>query len=441
MKKSILLAILLCLMCSMRAQNMNSNPKDTTKTEKKEESPKIYKRYGVLTLMGYLHIFPYELGAFDNEPIDMINRINANMQYEYNTWRIPTNDEITVIKANGYADQKDKYMTRENKKGRVLLVTDKEKAAVLKHKADSIQRVKRREAEYEHERKANAERRFWQHKADSLQQISGFVDLGLPSGTMWNAQSEPNHYTFNMANMVYGNSLPTEEQLKEINDNCTWHSIESNNRYGAKVVGWIVTGPNGRSIYVDGSIISSTPEGVRPDYAYALSIGYNQNTKRPFYTVGSGYRKTAWWKVRLVKKAGEDVYSDYQNNDEEYIDLGLKSGTKWSKNFDRLDADININSSDDIAIPMQTEWKELQKQCTWETIADFGYKVIGPNGNYIFLSNEYDEGGKYREYLWRTNKDDIYYAHREKYPLIIIDKKIKFNKECSSRYLLLRKVQ
>ena len=113
-----------------------------------------------------------------------------------------------------------------------------------------------------------------------------WVDLGLPSGTMWKnanevnaADAEYNFYTYAEAVEAFGDALPTKEQFEELKDNCQWTWNDS---------GYITaTGRNGNSIvlpaagyrYCDGSVShvgsggyywSSTPN--RSDDAWELHI-------------------------------------------------------------------------------------------------------------------------------------------------------------------------
>lgn len=43
-----------------------------------------------------------------------------------------------------------------------------------------------------------------------------FIDLGLPSGTLWAAENEEGYFTFNEAVDKFGNSMPTKEQFEEL---------------------------------------------------------------------------------------------------------------------------------------------------------------------------------------------------------------------------------
>ena len=51
-------------------------------------------------LLGYLWIFPYDIGNFKTPPVDVINNINKQILYGRNNWRIPTPSELSVMEAN-----------------------------------------------------------------------------------------------------------------------------------------------------------------------------------------------------------------------------------------------------------------------------------------------------------------------------------------------------
>ena len=83
----------------------------------------------------------------------------------------------------------------------------------------------------------------------------------------------------------------------------------------------------------------------------------------------------------------------------EYVDLGLPSGTYWKKENVGGDSYVFRNSNyyytyqDALKkfgnkLPTKEQYEELLKYCKWERNLndnDNGYKVIGPNGNYIIL--------------------------------------------------------
>lgn len=190
------------------------------------------KRTTVETIYGYLKVFPSELGTFDAEPTFVIGHINAAAQYGYNTWRIPTNEELSLLRANNYLNANNAYMTRENRKGVVLLVTDKEDAATLNEQKRQEQAARARRIELQ--RKVEEQR-----KKELLAQ--GWIDLGLPSGTLWKNKNESSFYTYEQAITRYGSQLPTQSQIVELVQKCSW--VWNN-------TGYTITGPNGNCIFL-----------------------------------------------------------------------------------------------------------------------------------------------------------------------------------------------
>lgn len=198
-------------------------------------APTKKQRTGVEVLYGYLKIFPNELGSFQSEPTSVIAQINTQAQHGYNNWRIPTEEELSLLRANNYLGA-GKYMSQESKNGIVLLVTNGDDYATVQ--AETRQRMMdmARKVAAEQERKAAAK------EAARLKAL-GFVDLGLPSGTLWKDKNETggynNYFTYEQAVNQFGDKLPTREQLEELKDKCSWTWIGS---------GYKVTGPNGNSI-------------------------------------------------------------------------------------------------------------------------------------------------------------------------------------------------
>ena len=147
-------------------------------------------------------------------------------------------------------------MTKESRQGLVLLVTDGKDAATLQQEAEKVRKEERRKAAEEARRAAL--------------RAQGWIDLGLPSGTLWKDQNEAGgFYSYDQAMAKFGSSLPTKEQLEELKNSCRW-TWNGN--------GYKVEGPSGESIvlpaagcrYCDGSVVSvgshgnywsSTPNG------------------------------------------------------------------------------------------------------------------------------------------------------------------------------------
>lgn len=108
--------------------------------------PAIYAQNNdVITLFGYLHVFPNDLGEFDSEPKTIIANINDNAPYGYCTWRIPTKEELSLLISNNIVSSGTTYMSSGGgySSGRVRLVTDDVKCTEIKiQKAEKAKQMK-----------------------------------------------------------------------------------------------------------------------------------------------------------------------------------------------------------------------------------------------------------------------------------------------------------
>lgn len=73
---------------------------------------------------------------------------------------------------------------------------------------------------------------------------SKYIDIGLPSGTLWFSVNEKGYYDFYSAVHKFGNNLPTRDKWIELKDKCQWVW---------KDIGYEITGPNGNSIFLPAS--------------------------------------------------------------------------------------------------------------------------------------------------------------------------------------------
>ena len=137
-------------------------------------------------------------------------------------------------------------------------------------------------------------------------QDSDYIDLGLPSGTLWKSKNEKSmYYTYDEAVNQFGNQLPTSEQFAELLVFCTW-------TWNGK--GYVVKGDNGNSIVFQatgkrtceggaygvgeyGRYWSSSPSGS--DNAYCLDYYYYDSDSFDVYTSYSSRCNGS--SVRLVK--------------------------------------------------------------------------------------------------------------------------------------------
>lgn len=240
----------------------------------KKSSNALHQANTVDILYGYLKVFPEELGYFSQYPRNVIAKINDQAMYGYNNWRIPTKEEIAVLKEKGYLHDKStfSYMTSREESGIVLLVSSgedyttiqaREQAKAAEEKRKAEEDTKRKEAEAQH--KANVE------NAAAKLAAEGWIDLGLPSGTLWKNKDEKGYFLYNEAKSKYANNLPTIQQLKELKTTCKWQ--RSGNGYDVK-------GPNGNSIYLpingikecDGSITYNRTAYISADAVESVSL-------------------------------------------------------------------------------------------------------------------------------------------------------------------------
>ena len=185
---------------------------------------------------GYLKVFPNNLGVFESEPRQIISRLNQSLQFGYGTWRLPTNEELALMRANNLIGSGE-FMTREHKTGIVRLVTDRERGEVITVPM-------------------------------------GYVDLGLSSGTYWKESNEGGLRSYGNAEATYNGNIPTKEQWVELNTECQW-VWEGN--------GYKVIGPSGDYIILpaegyrtcDGGGVSSA--GSRGEYWTSTSSSGESN--------------------------------------------------------------------------------------------------------------------------------------------------------------------
>jgi hypothetical protein len=130
---------------------------------------------------------------------------------------------------------------------------------------------------------------------------AGYVDLGLPSGTLWKAENEDcGLIKYDQAVNFYGSNLPTQEQWEELKDNCLWtwtgNGYKVKGKSGESIflpaAGWRGCGGALYSVGSNGNYWSSTPNGS--EYAGYLSFVPGG------VGVGGGVRCQGF-SVRLVK--------------------------------------------------------------------------------------------------------------------------------------------
>jgi len=121
----------------------------------------------------------------------------------------------------------------------------------------------------------------------------GYVDLGLPSGTLWKNANEGGdyaRYTYDEAVSRFGNKLPTKQQLEELKNKCTWTWTGN---------GYKVTGPNGNYITLPAA-------GCRYCNGYVGGVGTNGG----YWSSTPTDLGNAW--SLLFNKGGVTMYGEYR---------------------------------------------------------------------------------------------------------------------------------
>ena len=135
----------------------------------------------------------------------------------------------------------------------------------------------------------------------AMAQNSVWVDLGLPSGTLWKSTNEKGfYYTYDEAVSQFGDNLPSREHFEELKAFCTW---EWNGK------GYVVTGDNGNSIILHAAGSRSCYGDVRNVGTYGYywsSTPYYSDNAWSLYFDSSGFNlklgyRCLGWSVRLVQ--------------------------------------------------------------------------------------------------------------------------------------------
>lgn len=119
------------------------------------------------------------------------------------------------------------------------------------------------------------------------------------------------------------------------------------------------------------------------------------------------------------KDREEEIPVDLRDNKTEYVDLGLKSGTLWSADYEREEKEkylyIHYDKAQYMSIPTRDQWDELFETCSWEYKFYTDFKLYlacctGPNGNVIRFRmmgkiDAYDTVKKDEGFFWL--KEDL----------------------------------
>lgn len=286
------------------------NPSTSSSSSSQKSIPG--KRDKIEVLYGYLKVFPKEIGEFSSVPVNVIKNINAQGQYGFNNWRIPTSEELSLLRANNLIGL-GKYMTNDSTNGRVILVTDGESISTLEEK---------KELEYKNGVDLGLSVKWAPCNvgASNPEDYGDYYAWGVTDSSHNDSWSNYKWYDgtqdvltkYNtkkwcgtvdnitiiapeddIAYLQFGGKwrIPTEDEWTELMTRCQWRWTTQNG-----IKGEMVTGPNGNSIFLpaagcwlDGSPYnfgaygyywSSTLNSETPNYAKGVGFFFSTVTKR-----------------------------------------------------------------------------------------------------------------------------------------------------------------
>jgi hypothetical protein len=166
----------------------------------------------------------------------------------------------TVKAQNDYVNNVSSGMDEETARG----IAAKQISDILLDDMEERERIaaeKRREEEKDYNNRINED--IYQrveivepvnkNESENIVEQQQYVDLGLPSGTLWKKKNEKDLYEYQDAVSQFGNQIPTKKQWEELMNHCQWQLTNN---------GYRVVGPNGNSIDLaeDGFIMCDQTE-------------------------------------------------------------------------------------------------------------------------------------------------------------------------------------
>lgn len=95
-----------------------------------------------VTLFGYLHIYPKDLGEFQSLPAQLLNAINKQGDYGFDSWRLPTEEELTIMRASSSSIPNFKnadYLCSDSPKRGIARLVTTEKSIKEKRKIEEAE--------------------------------------------------------------------------------------------------------------------------------------------------------------------------------------------------------------------------------------------------------------------------------------------------------------
>lgn len=213
--------------------------KDRPKARQKRVAKKLA---APVQLQGYLWVYPEDLGSFSSEPTSVISNINRQGKYGRDSWRVPTQEELDLMKNEadkvGLGELHLYMYDGRYSSGILRLVStgpsiaerqkaqERERAAERKREQDRIaaeQRRKQAEKEAERKRQAEAEAERTRRAKAAKEEQNALIRSGrvvIYDGVIWQTKNyganninDPGRFV-NVSELPDGWRLPTLRELR-----------------------------------------------------------------------------------------------------------------------------------------------------------------------------------------------------------------------------------
>ena len=118
----------------------------------------------------------------------------------------------------------------------------------------------------------------------------------------------------------------------------------------------------------------------------SLSIAHQEKEDAQYeVSVVRSAQREAEQEVKRLEKESHELLTKLNN--QIWVDMGLPSGTLWKKSNEEGNKRFAYNTAIkkySNQLPTKSQFEELQNYCKWEWTSG-GYRITGPNGNYIHL--------------------------------------------------------
>lgn len=218
--------------------------------------------------------------------------------------------------------------------------------------------------------------------ADKGGKTSEYVDLGLPSGTLWKTQNEEGHYDYDGAVRRFGRHLPTKEQMEELLKQCRWTWTGE---------GYRVVGPNGKSITLPVS-------GYRQYESVGGGVEFTALNEAGWYWTSTTDGPRDAWFLKFFSETKE--MSSYDRSEEFSVRL-VKGGTRTTNEKPVIPSQSQMDLTGTVWV-CERQYEYEYYKLTLEFLSNNRYRITKFSSDIVGEETKTDEG----EFHFREGKND-----------------------------------